>query len=328
MSSLVPPLTACGCVQCTCTCMNVLPDTECGHIEYRVLVGLHPLQKALLIQNQVQVRNALVQALLISFSYSYFLIQNYTVVEPNLTMAPVAQAIPHHMTQQQSHPNSPLLQSPISIHQHGTGTQIVYSTQPAIQTAQPLTPVQPRVFAIPGATPHGTFDPALNVPGGFVTMNSPTLRTPMSSLGYQRTDSTQFPDPSKLETVGASQVSMELFNRGLAEPWNQYHNQVQQQVRCPSSPLSLSAPLFLATFPFLSLSFSSHCFILCHLFTLQIESCQLESLQRRTTETIFLSSKLARSRLRLETSQVSTTSRDNRFVCLILHAPSCSHFNK
>ena len=56
-----------------------------------------------------------------------------------------------------------------------------------------------------------------------------------------------------------------------------------------------------------------------HIFLLQIESCQLESLQRRTTETIFLSSKLARSRLRHETIQVSTTSKDNRFVILILH---------
>lgn len=212
--------------------------------------GLHPLQKALLIQNQVQ---------------------SYTV-EPNLTVTPVVQAIPHHMTQQQSHPNSPLIQSPISIHQHGTRTPIMYGTQAAIQAAQPMTPVQPRVFPIPGGTPHGTFDPAMNIPGGFVTMNSPTLCTPMSRLGYQRTDSTQFPDPSKLENGGASQVNMELFNRELAEPWNQYNNQIQQQ----------------------------------------IESCQLESLQRRTTETIFLSSKLARSRLRLETSQVSTNSRDNR----------------
>lgn len=231
------------------------------------------------------------------------------MVEPNLTMVP---AIPHHMTQQQSHPNSPLLQSPISIPQHGTGTPIVYGTQTAIQTAQPLTPVQPRVFAIPGATPHGTFDPSLNIPGGFVTVSSPTLRTPMSSLGYQRADNGQFPDPSKLETVGASHVSMELFNRGLAEPWNQYHNQVQQQVRCL---LSLSLSLC-SLIPCPSLSFIFTLItILCHLFTLQIESCQLESLQRRTTETIFLSSKLARSRLRLETSQVSTTSRDNRFVC-------------
>ena len=59
-------------------------------------------------------------------------------------------------------------------------------------------------------------------------------------------------------------------------------------------------------------------FTLLHSLSLQIESCQLESLQRRTTATLFLSSKLARSRLRLETSQVSTTSRDNRYVCLVL----------
>ncbi len=164
------------------------------------------------------------------------------MVEPNLAIAPVAQAIPHHMTQQQSHPNSPLIQSPISIPQHGTGTPIVFGPQAAVQAAQPMTPVQQRVFTLPGATPHGTFDPALNVPGGFVTVNSPTLCTPMSSLGYQRTDSTQFPDPSKLETVGACQVNMELFNRGLAEPWNQYQNQIQQQVNfsLPPPPPSLS----------------------------------------------------------------------------------------
>ena len=164
-------------------------------------------------------------------------------MEPNLTVTPVVQAIPHHMTQQQSHPNSPLIQSPISIHQHGTRTPIMYGTQAAIQAAQPMTPVQPRVFPIPGGTPHGTFDPAMNIPGGFVTMNSPTLCTPMSRLGYQRTDSTQFPDPSKLENGGASQVNMELFNRELAEPWNQYNNQIQQQVINLSLSLSLSLSL-------------------------------------------------------------------------------------
>ena len=154
-------------------------------------------------------------------------------------MTPVAQAIPHHMTQQQSHPSSPLLQSPISIPQHVTGTPLVYSAQTAIQATQPLPQVQQRAYAVPSATPHGTFDPGLNVSGGFVTMSSPTLHTPMSSLSYQRMDSAPFPDPSKLETVGASQVNMELFNRSLAEPWNHYHNQVQQQVN-DSLSLSLS----------------------------------------------------------------------------------------
>lgn len=45
----------------------------------------------------------------------------------------------------------------------------------------------------------------------------------------------------------------------------------------------------------------------------------MESLQRRTTETIFLSSKLARSWLRLETSQISITSKDKRFVPLSIY---------
>ena len=179
--------------------------------------------------------------------------QNYTVVEPNLTIAPVAQAIPHHMTQQQSHPNSPVVQSPISIPQHGTGTPLVYGTQAAVQAAQPMTPVQQTVFALPGATPHGTFDSALSVPGGFVTMNSPTLCTPMSSLGYQRTDGTQFPDSSKLETVDASHVNTELFNRGLAEPWNQYQNQIQQQVISLSLSLSLIPPPTIYLSPSLSI---------------------------------------------------------------------------
>ena len=178
--------------------------------------------------------------------------QNYSVVEPNVAITPVAQAIPHHMTQQQSHPNSPVVQSPISIPQHGTGTPLVYGTQTAVQAAQPMTPVQQTVFALPGATPHGTFDPTLSVPGGFVTVNSPTMCTPMSSLGYQRTDNTQFPDLLKLETVDASHVNMELFNRGLAEPWNQYQNQIQQQVislvslslsLIPSHHLPFSVPL-------------------------------------------------------------------------------------
>ena len=151
-------------------------------------------------------------------------------MEQNLQMTPVAQALPHHMTQQQSHPSSPLLQSPIPVPQHGTGTPIIYGTPATIQTAQPLTPVQPGVFTVPSAAPHGTFDPSLSMSGSFVAMNSPALRTPMSSLGYKVADSTAFPDPTKIEPLGASQVNMELFDRGLAEPWNQYNNQVQQQV--------------------------------------------------------------------------------------------------
>ena len=159
-------------------------------------------------------------------------LQNYTVVaESNLPMAPVAQAIPHHMTQQQSLPSSPLLQSPMPVTQHGTGTQLIYGTAAAIQTAQPLTQVQPGVCTVASAAPHATFDPSLNAAGSLVTLNSPSLRTPMSRLGYQAADNTQFPDATKLESVPASQVNMDLFSRGLAETWNQYNNQVQQQVR-------------------------------------------------------------------------------------------------
>ena len=143
------------------------------------------------------------------------------------------------MTQQQSIPGSPLLQSPILIPQHGSGTQIIYSTPAAVQTAQPLT----QVYTIPaGATPHATFDPSLNVSGNFVAMTSPTLRTPMSRLSYPGLDDGKFPDPAKLEPAPASQVNMELFDRGLADPWNQYNNQIQQQV---SIPLLFSLSLFL-----------------------------------------------------------------------------------
>ena len=170
-------------------------------------------------------------------------------------MAPVAQAIPQHMTQQQSLPSSPLVQSPMPIPQHGAGTQIIYGTPATIQTAQPLTQVQPGVYTVASAAPHATFDPGLNVTGNFVTLNSPSLQTRMSRLGYQVADSTQFPDPTKLEPVPTSQVNMELFARGLAEPWNQYNNQVQQQV-CYSLSLSLSLSLFSATPPSLSLSLS------------------------------------------------------------------------
>ena len=155
-------------------------------------------------------------------------------------MAPgVAQAIPHHMTQQQSIPGSPLLQSPIPIPQHGTGTQIIYGTPTGIQVSQPLTQVQPGVYTVPAAAaPHATFDPGLSVSGNFVAMTSPTLRTPMSRLSYKGTDDGKFPDPATLEPAPASQVNMELFDRGLADPWNQYNNQIQQQVSFDPLPLS------------------------------------------------------------------------------------------
>ena len=186
-------------------------------------------------------------------------LQNYAVLESNLPMAPVAQAIPpQHMTQQQSLPSSSLVQSPMPIPQHGTGTQIIYGTPGAIQTAQPLTQVQPGVYTLASAAP-----PGLNVTSNLVTLNSPSLRTPMSRLGYQLADSTQFPDPTKLEPVPSSQVNMELFARGLAEPWNHYNNQVQQQVCCCTIlSLSLSLSLSLPLPPHLPL---------CHLVSLPYE---------------------------------------------------------
>ena len=177
----------------------------------------------------------------------FFVQQNFAIVEPGLPVAPVAQALPHHMTHQQSLPGSPLLQSPISIPQHGTGTQIVYGTPAAIPGGgQALTQVQPGVYTVASTAAHGMFNPSLTVSGNFVSINSPALQTPMSSLSSQLADSSQFPDVAKLEPVPASQVNMELFDRGLAEPWNQYNNQIQQQVRCINSlSLSLSFSLSL-----------------------------------------------------------------------------------
>ena len=158
-------------------------------------------------------------------------------------VAPVAQAFAHHMTQQQSLPGSPLLQSPIPIPQHGTGTQIIYGTPTAIQATQPLTQVQPGLYTVASAAPHATFDPSLSVSGNFVSINSTVLRTPMSSLSCQIASDAKFPDPSHLESAPASKVNMELFHRGLTEPWNQYNNQIQQQVSSSLFSLSLSLSL-------------------------------------------------------------------------------------
>ena len=213
-----------------------------------MVLGLHPLQKALLLQNQQQQQQQLIQ----QQQQQQMLQQQQVlqqqqqvvypagVVEPNLQAPPTA--IPPHMNSLQSpHPTSPLLQSPVPITQHATGGTPGYPA-PAPAGMQPLTPLQPNIFAMP-ARASLNYDPSAVVPVTQLSlMNSKVLQKPMSRLAYQHQvhpggpqpgptlDVLQFPDVGVLEKGVGSLTDMELVDRGLAGYWLQHYETMSKQV--------------------------------------------------------------------------------------------------
>ena len=164
-------------------------------------VGLHPLQRALLLQNQK------VQQLP----------HPHAGVEPVLQAQPTA--IPHHVTPLQSHSSSPIqavIQSPNPITPLATG-------MPGYSVLQPLTPLQPTMFGMAASAP-ATFDLSTQPQSGPAqVLSSKVLQTAMSKLSYPGNSSEfQFPDVGGIEGgVGPSQINLELVERGLAGPWTQ-----------------------------------------------------------------------------------------------------------
>ena len=175
--------------------------------------GLHPLQRALLLQNQ-------------------HMLQQQQQTPPYLTAGGVdtslqttPTALPHHMTTIQSHPSSPILQSPVSI-PHGTGLP-GYTPQHA--GIQPLTPVQPNLFALPqGVSPNCD----LSLSSQFSVLSSKVMSKPVSRLAYLASspELLQFPDLTGLQQVVGSQVSMQMVDRMLATCWLQHNETISKQV--------------------------------------------------------------------------------------------------
>lgn len=173
--------------------------------------GLHPLQRALLLQNQK------IQEL----PHPYL----FGGVEPSLQTPPTA--IPHHMPPHQSYPGSPLIQSPVAAAaiSLGPGTP-VYS----VPMVQPLTPLQPNMFVMPQGTPP-TYDPSIPPPQPHV-LSSKVLQRPVSKLAYlnNNTELLRFPTAGGLERVGPSQLKPEQVDRGLAALWLQHYEMLSRQV--------------------------------------------------------------------------------------------------
>lgn len=114
----------------------------------------------------------------------------------------------------------------------------------------------------------------------FVPINSPTLQTPMSRLGYKDlhgSHAASFPDLSLLDPLPQPQVNPEHFSKSLAESWwSQAHEALQKQ----------------------------------------IDSCSHESLSRKVAERMYHLGRVARSQLSLDTSRVWTSSRERRILRL------------
>ena len=136
---------------------------------------------------------------------------------------PVASPFPPHLNPQQSHPNSPLPQSP---HAPNPSPAVqVYSTQAPIP--------QPVPYAMPAPPYLANTSPGIPVNPSFVPLPSPTFQTPMSRLGYHNREGSRtanFPDSNSLDPLPPSQINPELFSKSLVEGWTQFHEGLQKQV--------------------------------------------------------------------------------------------------
>lgn len=242
-------------------------------------MGLHPLQKALLLQNQ-------------------FTQQGFIAQDPSMTVAtpPIGVPVPalpfymgtQHHQQQQSHPNSPLMHSPIlnlgppssSLHIVGGGPYTPQTTQ-AVVLQQTMAQATPYNVAMQPVGPH----PSFLTPGGagelpmagMLPVASPTVQTPMFRLGYRGDASSyaSFPDGSAARPAPPSAVNFDLYDRRLTECWTQFNEAVQKQR----------------------------------------DACSHETEVRRT-EMIALSGRVNRTQLILKTSQVRVNSRQTRIASL------------
>ena len=164
--------------------------------------------------------------------------------QPLQPLMSVATAIPHRMTTQVltspplSQPQSPIGPIPNPASLHGTPTAYPLGQQQPLQMPVP----QPSVYISPlpqgpvtGVMYMGGHDGGIVANTSFIPINSPTLQTPMSRLGYKdlhSSHSTDFPGLTSLEPLPQPQVNPEQFSKSLAESWwTQTHETLQKQVR-------------------------------------------------------------------------------------------------
>ena len=163
-------------------------------------------------------------------THGYIQTQSYVMMDPNTQpgvlmhppQMPVASPFPPHLNTQQSHPSSPLSQSP-----H-------LNPSPAVQIFSAPTPIQQPVPYPMTAPPYlANTSPGVSVNLSFVPVASPTFQTPMSRLGYHTREGSRtadFPDSNSLDPLPPSQTNPELFSKSLAEGWSQFHEGSQKQV--------------------------------------------------------------------------------------------------
>lgn len=164
--------------------------------------GLHPLQRALLLQNQKMQLQA------------HPLQQG--IVETTLQTPPPA-TLPHHVNPHKSDPS--IVQSPIP-----------HTATPVYSIVQPMTPLQPNMFVMPaGTTPN--FDPSVLPPQPHV-LSSKALQKPMSKLAFLNNgpELFNFPNTGGLERVGSSQIKLDLVDKEAAQLWLQHNELLAKQV--------------------------------------------------------------------------------------------------
>lgn len=189
-----------------------------------VFAGLHPLQRALLIQQKIQ---------------------QHPPHQTPPTAPPTA--IPHHMTggAPPSHSGSPIVQSPAPLTPGtpggGGGAPPVYSIS---MVPNPMTPLQQGVFALPAGGTPASFDPSiLAAQSQQPVLTSQVLQKVVSKLAYlgTSTDLMRFPEVSGLDKQaalpGGSQVNQELVERELGVLWLRHQEHLSKQVSPYSAAL-------------------------------------------------------------------------------------------
>ncbi|XP_064389895.1 WW domain-containing adapter protein with coiled-coil-like isoform X2 [Halichondria panicea] len=181
-----------------CSTQPVIMDTS----------GLHPLQKALMLQNQ--------------FSQQQ---QSY---DSSLCFTPQP-ALPTRLSQPGSHPSSPRIQSPIT-------------RTPPILTPSIGQPIQGNIFKIPANIHVATYSPVVSMQGVVSSLQAASMHTAMSRLGYTTMDGYSFPDVSSLKTnLQSVTVNDELVDKSLVDGWTKHNDAIQSQVDgCVRNTLEVS----------------------------------------------------------------------------------------
>eukprot|EP00731_Ephydatia_muelleri_P020218 Em0012g1043a len=184
------------------------------------LGGLHPLQKALLLQNFSQgygVSGDPMSPLAIKLLGS-----QVTGNSPGTSH--IITAVPSYFTSHQgSHPSSPLPHSPMN-NASGAVYMAAVSSSPA-PTTYFIAPSAGFVALEPAASGGGGTAPSL--PSS--SSSSPWTQLPVSRLNLEGRRGS-YPDPGALPAVPQHSQGAELFSRVLAEPWLSHNDPLMKQL--------------------------------------------------------------------------------------------------